>query len=322
MVLPAILVLATIAIGRVGGMGDWVLLLVQLLVLGPLAGGAVGLASVWVMRLTGADQRISREYRALYGVGVVLAAYVAGERVGGSGFLAVFAAGAIVAWLDFDICDCFLDYGEVTSEMAMLLAFILFGAVLSTTIGQVPPVPAIAFAILVLAVARPLAISLVLLRARLSRPARLFIGWFGPRGLSSLLFALLLVSRGVPSAEWLLSVTGIVVIISVVVHGATVGPLAARYASWLARTTLPEERESTAAGLFGHDSAAVPRITPEELANRLASPHPPIVLDVRTRSEFDRDQARIPGSLRVLPDRVGEWAPSRPRDQSIVAYCT
>jgi NhaP-type Na+/H+ or K+/H+ antiporter len=159
-------------------------------------------------------------------------------------------------------------------------------------------------------------------RARLSTPARFFIGWFGPRGLSSLLFALLLVSRGVPEAEWLLSVVGIVVLISVVVHGATVAPLAARYATWLSRTTLPEEREGSAAGLFHHESKPIPRITPTELASRLAGPNPPLVLDVRSRSEYDLDQARIPGSIRVLPDRVGEWVASRPHDQSIAAYCT
>ena len=321
-VLPAILVLATIASGQVGSTGDWLALLGKLFLLGPLAGVAVGLASVWLLRLAQSFTSIGREYQAIYGVGIILAAYVAGEGVGGSGFLAVFTAGAVVAARNYELCDCFLEYGDVTSEMAMLLAFILFGALLSTTISTIPVLPAIGFAALVLLAARPLAISLVLMPARLSRPARLFIGWFGPRGLNSLLFALLLVADGVPQAEWLLAVTGVVVIISVVVHGATATPFASWYARSLALETLPEEREGTAAGLFGPGDGEIPRISPAELADRLAGANPPIVLDVRTRSQFAHDQARIPGSVRVLPDRNLEWAAEQPRERAIVAYCT
>ena len=63
----------------------------------------------------------------------------------------------------------------------------------------------------------------------LSRQGRQFIGWFGPRGLSSLLFGLLLVADGVPEAERLLALAGVVVIVSVVVHGVSAAPLVARY---------------------------------------------------------------------------------------------
>jgi len=112
------------------------------------------------------------------------------------------------------------------------------------------------------------------------------------------------------------------VLISVFVHGATAAPLAAWYARWIARETLPEEREGMAAGLFGNTSQQVPRISTDELADQLAGSDPPVVLDVRSRSEYDRDNARIPGSIRVLPDRVEEWAAGRSRDRPVVAFCT
>lgn len=321
-VLPLVLVLSAIAVGGIEGASDWVILLVQLFVLGPLAGVAVGFVSVWLMRRARSHFAISREYRALYGVGGVLAAYVAGEAVGGSGFLAVFAAGAVVVATDYDLCECFLDYGEVTAEMAMLLAFLLFGALLSTLLGTVPLLRALLFALLVIGVARPLAIGLVLRRAHVSRPARLFIGWFGPRGLSSLLFGLLVVQDGVPGAERLLALTGAVVVVSVVVHGASAGPLAAWYGRVVARRTLAEEREGTAAGLFRQEPSAVPRLTVRELAERLAGPEPPVVLDVRSRSSYDRDGARIPGDVRVPPDGVAEWAAGQDRGRPVVTYCT
>jgi NhaP-type Na+/H+ or K+/H+ antiporter len=227
-----------------------------------------------------------------------------------------------VVALDYDLCDCFLDYGEITAEMAMLMAFILFGALLSTMVGMMALLPVVAFAALVLLVARPLAISLVLWRASVSRPARLFIGWFGPRGLGSLLFGLLLVFDGVPGSEQLLAIAGFVVIVSVIAHGVSATPLAAWYGRAVARETLPEEREGTAAGLFHHSPDQVPRISPQELKARLEGDDPPIVLDVRSRSSYEHDAARIPGSVRVSPDQVGEWAASQPRERPVVAYCT
>jgi NhaP-type Na+/H+ or K+/H+ antiporter len=114
----------------------------------------------------------------------------------------------------------------------------------------------------VIGVAQPLALGLVLQRATMSNAARAFIGWFGPRGLNSLLLALLAVQAGVPGAEGLLAFTGLVVLLSVVLHGASATPLAAWYGRRVARQTLAEEREATATGLFQHEAKEVPRITP------------------------------------------------------------
>lgn len=320
-VLPIILILSTLALGQAGGPGEWLLRLGQLFVLGPLAGGVVGYVGIRIIETLRAHLPISREYRALYGVGIVLASYAAGEFVGGSGFLAVFTAGVIIVKTDYDLCDCFLDYGEVTAEMAMLLACILFGALLSTMLGVAPLVPALLFAFIVLAVARPVAISLVLRKIGVSKRARLFMGWFGPRGLSSLLFALLVVNQGVPHAEWLLAVTGIVVTASVVVHGVTATPLAAAYGRAMARETLPEEREATAPGLFGVARPVVPLISPETLAAWLKGDDPPLVLDVRSRAAAGQGEG-IPGSIRVPLGDIETWAHDHSRERPIVTYCT
>jgi NhaP-type Na+/H+ or K+/H+ antiporter len=322
-VLPILLVLSTIALGHAGGVSDWLQLLARLFIVGPLVGAIVGFIAIWLIETVRTKTPISREYRALYGVGIVLITYVAGEAVGASGLLAVFVAGVVIAKTDYDLCDCFLEYGEITAEMLMLLSFILFGALLSSLVQTVPLVPAIAFAFFVLVIARPLEISLVLRRTSVSRRARAFIGWFGPRGLSSLLFGLLLIIDGVPNAEGLLAIVGVVVIASVVAHGVTATPLIAAYGRAMARETLPEEREETVRGLFGGDPSSVPRVTPEELAASLAGPNPPIVLDVRTRSAVGPHDNVIPGSIRVPPGEVPDWA-ARQTDRSrpIVAYCT
>jgi NhaP-type Na+/H+ or K+/H+ antiporter len=282
----------------------------------------VGGVGAWLMSRADAYFRIRREHQALYGIGLVLAAYVAGQAVQGDGFLAAFFAGLAITLFNITLCECFLEYGEVTAEMAMLLAFVLFGALLSTLLGSVPLVPALALALIVIGIARPLGLGLVLLRATMSNTARLFIGWFGPRGLSSLLFALLVVQANAPGAERLLAFTGMVVIVSVILHGASATPLSAWYGRQVAAETLAEEREATATGLFQHEANQTPRLTPAELAARLEGTHPPVVLDVRSRSQYEQDSGQIPGSIRVLPDQIEAWAAGATRERSVVAYCT
>lgn len=321
-VLPTVLVLIAVAHTQLGSIPEWLEFLGDLFVIGPLAGVAVGWTGAWLMSRADARFSIRREYQALYGIGLVLAAYAAGTAIGGSGFLAAFAAGIAISLSNFELCDCFMEYGEVTAEMAMLVAFVLFGALLSSMTGLIPIGTTLLFAVLVIAVARPLVMTLVLRRATASRDARLFIGWFGPRGLNSLLLALLVVHGGLPESERLLAITGAVVLVSVIVHGSSITPLATWYAQHVAKLTLPEEREGSAAGLFGVHDGKVPRITPDELAVRMEDPNPPVILDVRSRSQFTADGAQIPGSIRVRPDEIIEWATGKSRDRLVVAYCT
>lgn len=324
-VLPIVLVLIAVAQGQGGGAAEWIGFLGRLLLVGPAVGFAIGGFGSWLIGAVDARLPIRREYQALFGVGLVLAAYAAGQAVSGGGFLTAFTAGVAVVVLNRELCDCFFEYGEVTSEVAMLLAFVLFGALLSALVDTVALGSALLFAALVIGVARPLAISLVLARVSLSPQARAFMAWFGPRGLSSLLLALLVVLGDVPDADRLLALVGIVVIASVVVHGASATPLAAWYGRSVARTTLPEERESTASGLFGSMGDVgdgVPRVTPQELTGFLAADDPPLVLDVRTRSQYESDHTQIPGSVRVLPDDVARWGAAQPFPRSAVAYCT
>jgi NhaP-type Na+/H+ or K+/H+ antiporter len=329
-VLPIVLIAIQLSLASNASAGHWLGFLAQLLVLSPLVGLVVGGAGAWIMGKADARYSIRREYQALYGIGLVLASYSVAQAVGGDGFLAAFFAGLAVALFDVTLCDCFMDYGEVTAEIAMLLAFILFGAVLRPLFGTIPFGLALVFAVVVIVVVRPLAMGLALLRAKMSRIGRLFIAWFGPRGLSALLLALLAVEAGVPRATGLLAVTGVVVLVSVLAHGVTATPASRWYGLRVARQSEapPEERESEAAGLFRGEAADVPRVTPEELRALLASSRPPLVLDVRTRGQYAVADGQIPGSVRIPPDQVHEWAAhgasagSLEKDRVIVTYCT
>ncbi len=326
-VLPIVLILIALLNGTISGMGDAIGFLVRILIVSPLVGLGVGYIGA---RLMGeADRRygIRKEYQALYGIGLVLATFFVGTAVGGDGFLAAFFAGLAVTLFNVSLCECFMDYGEVTGEMMMLLAFVLFGALLSTVLPHYPWLPALALAIIALGLIRPLGLFAVLQRARMSNVARLFIGWFGPRGLNSLLLALLVVQANAPTAEraeYLLAITGVVVVVSVIVHGMSATPLSTWYANRVAHAELtpPEERESDFQGLFEPEPTDTLRVTTGDLVRLLESDAPPLVLDVRARGAYERDAGQIPGSVRVLPDEISAWAEGADKTRPVVAYCT
>jgi sodium/hydrogen antiporter len=326
-VLPTLLILIALANDEASGVGGWALLIVKVLVLGPVVGFAIGAGAAYLMSRVDRRYSVNEVYQSLYGVGIVLLSFATATALGGDGFLAAFAAGFAIAVLNFDLCQCFLDYGETTSEMAMLLSFILFGVVISDLFVEVPVVASLVLAFVVIFLARPLAIGIVLRKAAVSNAARAFIGWFGPRGLNSLLLALLVVQAGVTGSEFLLGVAGVVVTISVVVHGASATPLSRRYGEAIMRETHEEERDD-AAGIFEGAASESIRISPKQLSEMLESENRPIVLDVRTRSQYEQDPSRIPGAVRIPSDEIDRWAREREASgsqiegQRVVAYCT
>ena len=321
-VLPVVLILIAIALGNINGPIEWVIFLGQLVLLGPGIGLAIGAAGSWLIGKVDVKIGVRREYQALYGIGLVLASYSTATAVGGDGFLAAFASGLSVVLLNQTLCDSFLEYGEVTAEIAMMLAFVLFGVVLSGMLHTVHIWPVLLLTFLVIFIIRPSVIALVLSRARISWEARSFISWFGPRGLNSLLLALLVVQANIPEAEFLFVVVGTVVLGSVTVHGASATPLSVWYGRRASRETLEEDLESTAAGLFGHNEVDVQLIKPRELHDKTEQIPPPLMLDVRTRSSYDRDGYQIPRSVRVLPDQVFEWVRDLPGHRLVATYCS
>jgi rhodanese-related sulfurtransferase len=297
-------------------------------VVGPVAGVAVGLGGAWLMSAVDARRPVQREWQAIYGIGLVLAAFGAGEYLGEDGFLAAFAAGAAVSLSSKTLCDCFLDFGEVVAELLMLISFVLFGAVLSTVLDDVELGEAIVLALLALLLIRPLAVGgvLTLRHTNLSPQGRRFIAWFGPRGLNSLLLALLVVEQGVAEGREVFGIVGVVVLTSVVVHGVTATPISNRYVRRAAEETLPEERESTLGGTFGARlrgaPTEAPRISATEVAELLDGPDPPLVLDVRAHAGLSRDPFRIPGSVSLRPGDVADWGREQEPGRLIATYCT
>jgi len=163
---------------------------------------------------------VRRDYESLYSLGVAFTAYAAAEAVHGSGFLAAFTAGLTIAALDVELCDCFVDYGSTTAEMALLFTFVLFGGSLIWSGFTVMTGTTLLFALIVLLIRPPVFLA-SLARSGVERRDRFLIAWFGPRGLSSLLLVLLPVFAGLPESERLFAICCLVVLLSVALHGGS-----------------------------------------------------------------------------------------------------
>jgi sodium/hydrogen antiporter len=192
---------------------------VGLFVLGPLLGIFSGWVAITLLDTVRKKVGVRRDYESLYALGVAFTAYAAAESVGGSGFLAAFAAGLVIAALDVELCDCFLDYGEASAQMFLLFTFVAFGAgIIWTGLSLLGDWRMLAVAVVAL-VARTAVLLPVLKGSGVDDRSRRLIAAFGPRGLSSLLLVLLPVFAGVPGADRLFTIACLVVLLSVVIHG-------------------------------------------------------------------------------------------------------
>lgn len=192
----------------------------NLFILGPAAGILIGLLGVAALDLIRKRLGVRRDYESLYSLGVAFTAFAAAEAVHASGFIAAFAAGMTIAALDVELCDCFVEYGEVTAEMLLLFTFVLLGGSLIWSGLSVINGPTLLFTAITLLIRTPVYL-LSLLGSNVDMRGRLLIAWFGPRGLSSLLLILLPVFAGLPGSSHLFAVCSLVVLASVVLHGGS-----------------------------------------------------------------------------------------------------
>ena len=323
-----------------------------LLVLGPGAGVLAGLIGITLLDRVRKKVGVRRDYESLYALGVAFTAFAAAEAAGGSGFLAAFAAGLTVAALDVELCDCFLDYGEATAEMFLLLTFVAFGASLIWQGLGVISLRTVVFSVFALFV-RTLVLFPVLKRAGLDRRSLRIVAWFGPRGLSTLLLVLLPVFDGIPGSDVLFTLCCLVVLLSVLVHGSAIGLIVRRPQTPAAPSVpaapavaAPATSDASAPQSVGvthspaldttaalgttespvvdQPAAVIPeKITFDEMAELQSAGETPIVLDVRTQRTFDSDPFIARGAIRMPPEDAVRLATAHriPWKATLIAYC-
>jgi NhaP-type Na+/H+ or K+/H+ antiporter len=207
----------------------------------------VGMLGGWLLVRASKAGWMGSAWSSIAVIAIAVIAFVAADVGGGSGFIATFVAG--------------LSYGEVTRDhikenealaanlgLAMVqVSFLAFGALVLEPALGVMTWQVILMAILALTIARigPVAISMI--GTKLAGPTILYLGWFGPRGLATIVFAALVVTDAdLPGTETIVTVAAITVGLSVLVHGLTAYPGSQRYADWYESQddteTLPEAK--------------------------------------------------------------------------------
>jgi len=202
-----------------------------------VVGGVVGGVLIGAIILyAGRRELIDGAWRQVIPAAGALLAYGTADALGGSGFIAAFVAGMVFrAVIKRDPEEM----NRLTEEVGSVLngvTFVLFGAILlGPALGELTWELAL-YAVISLTVVRMVPVAIGMLGSHARRPTLAFMGWFGPRGLASIVFAVILIEESqLPHEDLLVLAIYLTVGLSVFAHGLTAAPLAKRYADWFER---------------------------------------------------------------------------------------
>jgi NhaP-type Na+/H+ or K+/H+ antiporter len=232
--LPLVLFFLALATGAESAGGEALRLSAE-----ALAGAAVGVAlAVSAAWLLGRLPRggIEPRYVGIYALALAFLAFGIAEVSGwANGLIAVFVGGIAFAVVRHTLPGEYLEFNETLSALFQVITFTVFGALIVATgwDGSTPRL--VAFIAFVLLVARPVAVMLAFLRVRMPTANKLFIAWFGPKGVASMLFALLVLSSTDVHRTLVFDAASFTILTSIVVHGLTDTVGADALVRWLAR---------------------------------------------------------------------------------------
>ncbi len=225
--LPVVLMFLSLALmSEEGSAASWGVFALQQIGFGALMGIAVGQGLGRLVDRCSARGWMNDDWEQLSGLALALTAYAASESIGGNGFIAAFVAG-LVLFGRGESRGKLLTYGHVHGEQLALLMFYVFGATLLPGALHHVDGPAVLYAVLSLTVVRMIPIGLSLMGSKTPPLGMLFLAWFGPRGLASILFTVLVLEAEMfEGSERIEAVVFLTVAISIVVHGLSALPFA------------------------------------------------------------------------------------------------
>jgi NhaP-type Na+/H+ or K+/H+ antiporter len=236
--LPLVLLLATLAGTQQESTqaGDWLQFAALQVTLGPLVGIALGYIGARLLDTASARGWATTEYQGIGILSLAILSYICAELIGGNGFIAAFVGGMVLGNTIRHPCTFLFEFMETEGQLLMLITFLVFGAVLLPEAIEHFRWEYLVYAILSLTVIRMVPVALSLLGTGLRLPSVLFLGWFGPRGLASILFVLLILEESdAPHRNELLDITVITVALSALLHGLSAAPLAKWYGNFANR---------------------------------------------------------------------------------------
>jgi NhaP-type Na+/H+ or K+/H+ antiporter len=208
----------------------WVRFAIMQLTLGPLIGIGIGYLGGQVLRFAVKRGWADGVFEKLGAVAIAYVAYAIADLIGGNGFIAAFVAGLVIGNTARDVCGRVHEFAEAEGQLLTLITFVVFGAVMvQPMVAEFRPIYLI-YAVLSLTVIRMLPVAIALKSLNLKRNTQLFLGWFGPRGIASVIYALLLFEySGIVNGDIIFSIVVVTVLLSIFAHGITAVPFANRY---------------------------------------------------------------------------------------------
>ena len=233
--LPPILVcLALLSVEAGDQQAAWMVFVLKQVTLGPIVGLTVGFSGGRLIQAMADRGWMEETFQRLSALPLAILAYATAETVGGNGFIAAFVAGLglTIGTTAADVRHRIQEFGETEGTQLILIVFLIFGLAMVPVAAPYWGPQEIVYAIASLTVIRMVPVAISLIGARLDWRTITFIGWFGPRGIASVLYVLLAVATiGVEGNEQMLSIIVLTVTISIFVHGISAVPFSRWYAA-------------------------------------------------------------------------------------------
>ena len=240
---PFLMLFIALAAAHEGLEEGWVRFAVEQIGYGALIGVAVGGVGAAAIRRAAARGWTTAVFERLALAALAIIAWYAADSAGGNGFIAAFVAGGAAGMAAGSLRDRLLEFAEEEGELLNLAVFLFFGVFAAEALGAATW-QMVAYGVLSLTVIRMLPVAVAVIGLGL-RPATVaFVGWFGPRGLASVILALVVVEEepALSGIDEIFLVMTVTVLLSVFAHGISAAPLTRRYAR-LAGTLGPDQAE-------------------------------------------------------------------------------
>jgi NhaP-type Na+/H+ or K+/H+ antiporter len=223
----------------------WIRFALEQVGLGILVGVGVGLVGGWLVSWASKREWMTGSFRRLALLALAIIAWALADQIGGNGFIAAFVGGLAVGPTVERVGEQLIQFTEAEGQLLNLSVFFIFGVLV---IGLIQPLSweVAVYALLSLTVIRMLPVALALLGTHLRGISVLFMGWFGPRGLASIVLGLVVVAEApLIAGRDEMGVVALTVLLSVLLHGVTAVPLSAVYVRRVEgmAASAPEKRE-------------------------------------------------------------------------------
>lgn len=221
---PVLFVLLAIAVGSHHEGRTFVFaleLVAEEIGIGLVVGLGLTLLGAWILGFCTRHSWITESWRQLPVGALAIACFAVAQSIGGSGFIAAFAGGMLFGALAKQHKHDLLLATEGTSDTLVLITWVVFGAAIVGVVIVEVNWLALTYAVLSLTVIRMLPVFLSLAGTGLRFEGKLFLGWFGPRGLASIVFGIIVLNAQLPGGDTLTQVVVYTVLLSVIAHGLT-----------------------------------------------------------------------------------------------------